>query len=208
MPRTNRVTPFGDVVAVGDRGDLMGNRGILHDREGRLGARRWAHPHWVACRLDVPGRWRTLMAPGQYTELFFLDEATALAAGHRPCAQCRREDFARFQVAWATAHPDEAASAPLIDRRLHAARVRRDRSQITFESPASELAPGTIVALDGAAWLVTHEDLRLWQPGGYGRVRARPHGTVEVLTPRPTVATLRAGYRPALHASAGIGSGR
>ncbi|MBB3950819.1 hypothetical protein [Aureimonas jatrophae] len=201
MPRQNRVTPFGALIATPDRGTLMGNRGILHDAAGHLGTRRWAHPHWVACRLDFGSRRRPIMAPGRYTELFFLDEATSLAAGHRPCAECRREDFGRFRAAWALAHPAEPASAPLIDRRLHAERVRRDRTQVTFEHPARTLPVGTMVQLGGAAWLVSGDTLRRWHGGGYGEARARPDGSVTVLTPRPTVAALEAGYAVALHSS-------
>ncbi|WP_062016181.1 hypothetical protein [Aureimonas sp. AU4] len=202
MPRQNRVTPFGELAAAAVRGTLMGNRGILHDEAGRVGTRRWAHTHWVACRLAFKGRRRPLMVPGRYTELFFLDEATALAAGHRPCAECRREDFLRFQAAWARAHPGEPATAPAIDRALHAARVRRDRSQVWFERAASALPTGAMVALDGSAWLVSDGCLRPWRMDGYGEARALPPGLVSVLTPHPAVAALSAGYAAALHPTA------
>ena len=96
MPLQNRVTPGGEIIADPARGTLMGNRGILHDAGQRLGVARWRHPHWIYCRLSFKGRRRAVMAPGRYTELFFLDEASALAAGHRPCYECRREDFLRF----------------------------------------------------------------------------------------------------------------
>lgn len=99
--RQNRVLPTGEVVAIPDRGLFMGNRGILHDTEGRLGGARWKHPHWITCRLTINGRKRTLMAPGRYTELFFLDEAVACAAGHRPCAECRRAEWLTFRAIWA-----------------------------------------------------------------------------------------------------------
>ena len=104
MPLQNRVSPLGEIVATAERGGLMGNRGILHDRDRRLGVSRWKHPHWVCCRLAFLGRHRPVMTPGRYTELFFLDEATALAAGHRPCAECRRADYTRFLDAWTAAH--------------------------------------------------------------------------------------------------------
>lgn len=119
MPRRNRVTPSGEVVAVPERGTLMGNRGVLHDAAGRIVR---AHPEvrWIACLTDHPGRRRAPMTPGRYTELFFLDEATALAAGHRPCAQCRRPEAERSRAAWAQGGGhDPALSLAELDRLLH-----------------------------------------------------------------------------------------
>jgi len=110
MPLRNRVTPFGDLVAVPDRGALMGNRGVLHDDERRI-VRFSQGRRWIACLTDVKGRRRPLMTPGRYTELFFLDEATALAAGHRPCWECRRADALRFRDAWARAAGADPATA-------------------------------------------------------------------------------------------------
>src|SRR5919204_6549006 len=106
MPRQNRVTPFGEIVATPERGTLMGNRGVLHDGEGRI-RRPWQLRRWLVCVLDLKGRKRRVMTPGRYTELFFLDEATALAAGHRPCAECRRARFLAFCSAWGTANPGD-----------------------------------------------------------------------------------------------------
>ena len=124
MPLQNRVTPRGDIVATPARGTLTGNRGILHDAGRQLGAARWRHHRWICCRLDFKGRRRAVMAPGRYTELFFLDEATALAAGHRPCWECRREAFQDFQSAWRCAFggADDVGAAAM-DRILHRARV-------------------------------------------------------------------------------------
>src|SRR4051794_26424644 len=99
MPRQNRVTPSGDIITTPERGTLMGNRGVLHDADARI-VRRWQGKRWIACVLEFKGRWRPVMAPGRYTELFFLDEATALAAGHRPCAECRRRRFDEFRDTW------------------------------------------------------------------------------------------------------------
>lgn len=205
MPRQNRVSPFGSIEATAARGLLTGNRGILHDAAGRLGTARWRHPHWIACRLDFKDVRRQVMAPGAWTELFFLDEATALAAGHRPCAYCRREDFRRFAAAWGHAH-DLAAPprAPEIDRALHLARVEpRSRRQRRFAALARDLPDGSIVALSGEAWLVLGSGLRRWTHQGYDRRAPLPDAPAEVLTPAPTVAVLRAGYRPMLHPSAG-----
>ncbi len=202
MTLQNRVTPKGDIIADPARGTLMGNRGILHDGVRRLGAARWRHPHWIFCRLRFKGRFkgrrRQVMAEHRYTELFFLDEATALAAGHRPCCECRREDFLRFQAAWRQAFGWHDAKAGAIDRALHHARVEsRSRRQIRFEDELDELPDGAFVLLPDASTPlhVQGDQLYPWHPGGYGPPRARCSGRVSVLTPAPTIAVLRAGYR-------------
>ncbi|HYZ26927.1 MAG TPA: hypothetical protein VE597_08455 [Geminicoccaceae bacterium] len=208
MPLQNRVTPTGEIVADPARGTLMGNRGILHDARGRLGAARWRHPHWVCCRLAFKDRRRTVMAPGRYTELFFLDEATALAAGHRPCCECRRQDFRTFQVAWWRAFDAGSdPSAAAMDRALHVARVEpRTRRQVRFEAPLGALPDGAFVLLPedpSTPLLIFGDRLLPWRPSGYGRPRPRAGASrALVLTPRPTIAVLRAGYAPALHPSA------
>lgn len=208
MPRQNRVSPFGSIEATAARGLLTGNRGILHDADGRLGAVRWRHPHWIACRLDFKGVRRSVMSPGTWTELFFLDEAVALAAGHRPCAYCSRSDFRRFAAAWQTAQAlPQPPRAPAIDRELHFTRIRpRSHTQITFIAAANDLPDGSFLTLPSAkdeAWLVHRPFIRRWTFGGYDRSQLLPEVAVEVLTPAPTVAALRAGYRPFLHPSAG-----
>jgi hypothetical protein len=208
MPLQNRVTPFGEIIAHPARGTLMGNRGILHDAGQRLGPARWRHPHWIVCRLEFEGRRRRVMAPSTYTELFFLDEAVALAAGHRPCAECRRAAFDAFRNAWREALGDLASSrAPAIDRALHGTRVEsRSRRQITFAAELDALPDGAFVTLaddPATAWLVLGDRLLPCAPEGYGPARARPSGReVRVLTPCLTVAVLAAGYRPELHPSA------
>jgi hypothetical protein len=207
VPLQNRVTPEGEIVADPARGTCMGNRGILHDANGRLGAARWRHPHWICCRLAFKGRQREIMAPGRYTELFFLDEATALAAGHRPCYECRRADFQRFQAGWKHAFPDTDASAPAIDRALHRARVEpRTRRQILYAAPLDGLPDGAFVLLPdepSAPLLVLGDRLLCWRPSGYAPPRPRLAAIkVLVLTPRPTFAVLRAGYAVELHRSA------
>jgi hypothetical protein len=212
MPRQNRVTPTGEIIVHAARGTLMGNRGILHDADRRLGAARWRHPHWICCRLEFKNRRREIMAPRRYTELFFLDEATALAAGHRPCCECRREDFVAFRAAWRRAFgPGSHASAPAIDRALHAARVEpRSRRQARFEAALDDLPDGAFVLLRGeraTPLLVQGAHLLPWRPVGYGSPRARAAATCLVLTPRPIVDVLHAGYAPALHPSASRMSG-
>src|SRR5437879_1969205 len=125
MPRQNRVTPFGQIVATPERGDFMGNRGVIHDRDGRI-RKPWRVKRWLICLLQFKGEKRAVMTPGLYTELFFLDEATALAAGHRPCALCRRERYNAFRDAW---HVGETRpSAIAIDERLHTERMNADDS--------------------------------------------------------------------------------
>ena len=211
MPRQNRVTPFSTIEAVSARGTLMGNRGILHDERGRLGAARWRHPHWVTCLLEFKGRWRPVMQPHAYTELFFLDEATAFAAGHRPCGECRRPDYLRFLDAWAeaTGAPDRAKLRAVgIDEIMHESRqVRRPgparRDQRTWRAPLADLPDGTFVRLSGDehAWVAAGSTLLRWNHAGYDAMKRMGRGEVEVLTPAVSVAAFRAGYRPALHPS-------
>lgn len=148
MPLQNRVTPFGEIVTSEARGTLMGNRGCLHNEHRELSRRRWTTRAWMTCLLSFKGRRRQLMRPGQYTELFFLDEATALSAGHRPCAECRREAFHRFVDGrrTGTAKAGERILAADMDRTLHAERIDRRHGKITFEAPLSDLPDSVVVA--------------------------------------------------------------
>jgi hypothetical protein len=209
MPWQNRITPFGEIVANQERGTFMGNRGVLHDGEGRI-RRAWQLRRWIVCVLEFRGRKRRVMTPGRYTELFFLDEATALAAGHRPCAECRHARFLDFCNAWGRAHPDGGGSsrptAQGIDDRLHAERVAPDRSKRTFQAALDVLPDGVFVCMPAwgeKAYLVRDDSLLDWSPGGYPERRRRPRGAeVKVLTPPSTVKVLRAGYAPEIHPSA------
>jgi hypothetical protein len=209
MPRQNRVTPSGRIVAVPERGTMMGNRGVLHDARGQI-RRPWQVRRWLICVLDFRGRHRTVMAPNRYTELFFLDEATALAAGHRPCFECRRRAFLAFRDAWAAANPGlldgRAPTAGRIDDRLHDERVGPGRSKRTHRAGLDGLPDGTLVTLDrwgDTPHLVLGRRLLAWSPVGYGDRRRRPSGeAATVLTPASTVAAIRAGYAPAIHPSA------
>lgn len=199
MPLQNRVTPFGEIVADDGRGLMMGNRGVVHD-EGRRIVRPWQVRRWIACRLEYRGVRRTLMRPRSWTELFFLDEAAAFSAGHRPCAFCRRADYNRFCAAWRACIGDPATADP-IDRRLHAERLT-GRAKRTYRAELGSLPDGTFITLDGTAWLVWGESLFAWSAGGYTSRRPRPRRLeVEVLTPRSIVAVFAAGYRPSIHAS-------
>jgi hypothetical protein len=205
MPRQNRVTPFGAIVATPERGTMMGNRGVLHDAEGLI-RRPWQVRRWLICVLVFRGRHRVVMAPNRYTELFFLDEATALAAGHRPCFECRRARFLTFRDTWAGDRDPGSITAGMIDDRLHAERVGPGRSKRTFTASLDDLPDGVFVTLGGAEdapLLLLGDALLPWSPGGYHGRRPRPRGvTATVLTPGSTVAAIRDGYAPQLHPSA------
>ena len=179
----NRVTPLGELVDDPARGLVYGNRGCLHDAQGRI-RRRWAVKRWIACRLEFRGRRRSpLMQPGKYTELFFLDEATAMAAGHRACAECRRADYDRLVEIL-------GARADAID-----AQLQRERFATHSERLAS-LPDGAFVLRDGEPWLVLGDELLRWTVAGYTERRPRPAGAAEVITPPTLVAVLRAGWEP------------
>lgn len=204
MPLQNRVTPTGEIVAVAARGAFMGNRGILHDEARRLGRSRWKHKMWIVCRLCFRGRHRRVMTPRRYTELFFLDEAVAIAAGHRPCFECRRLAFHAWQAAWrdgnGLARPPRAAE---MDAALHAERIEPGtRRQRTWRGGLADLADGVFVLWDGAPHLLLGGGLRRWSHDGYAAAEKAPPGALTVLTPRSSVGALRGGYRPALHPSA------
>lgn len=199
-PLQNRVTPFGDLVAVEGRGLLTGNRGVLHDDERRI-VRAWQIRRWIACRTEFRDRHRAIMQPRRWTELFFLDEATALSAGHRPCGECRYADYQRFRALWESAF-GAPANADAMDRVLHAERLDGRRKR-THSTGFATLPDGAYVALDGRAWLVWGGELLAWTDRGYAERRPRPlTGTVEVVTPPSIVTLLTAGYPLAVHPTA------
>lgn len=199
-PLQNRVLPTGEIVSHPGRGTLTGNRGILHGPDGQLGTARWRHPHWVCCEVSFRERYHGPMPENGWTALFFLDEAVALTAGHRPCHQCRHADAGRFRAAWDRAFGG-TASTQTIDRTLHAARVDRRRVQIRHRAQAETLPAGTFVLTD-APYLLTETAALRYTPGGYVSATARPLGEVTVLTPQPIVQVLAAGYQPRLHPDA------
>jgi hypothetical protein len=203
MPLQNRVTPFGEIVAVPERGTLTGNRGIIHDpATRRLLGKRWATKAWITCRCDYKGIRRAVMATRSWTELFFLDEATALAAGHRPCFLCRREAAQAFQRAWTVGNGGPRPTAPQIDAVLHRERLQGRVKRIhALAHGSADLPDGTMIAVRDQAWLMVAGRPLLWLPGGYRRVSA-PLDADGLITPPSTVAALRAGYRPLLHPSA------
>ena len=206
MPKQNRVTPFGEIVAVPEYGTQMGNRGVLHNDAGAI-RRAWQLRRWISCVLEFNGRKRTVMAPGRYTELFFLDEATALAAGHRPCFECQRQRFRAYCAAWTAGHGgSHAPTAGEIDDALHAERIGTNREKLRYSADLDNLPDGVFVTLEGddaTPYLLWRGELLAWSPAGYRERRARPPGVrVSVLTPKSTVATIRAGYVPDVHPSA------
>ncbi len=203
MPLQNRVMPTGEIVAHPARGLFMGNRGCLHDGDRLLVRQHSSQRFWITCVTAFKDRRRALMTPGRYTELFFLDEAVALAAGHRPCAECRRPDYNRFREAWAEAFGGRKPSAPEMDAHLAADRRDGDGRQITIEARLGDLPLGTFIGGDGAPFVVGEGGLHSFDPSGYGPPLALDPGrTVRVLTPWATVFVMAAGYRPLLHSTA------
>lgn len=202
MPLQNRVLPTGEIVAHPARGTLTGNRGILHVADGEMGPALWKHKAWIACALDWQGRRRILMSGRKWTELFFLDEAVSLAAGHRPCAYCRRADYSRWSRAWEAAHG--AARAPEMDAHLHAARAHPGARRMRHHPVAdiSDLPNGSFVLLDTSAYLVWQDALLPYNPVGYGEPLPLRAQSGTLLTPPPSVAVLQAGFVPQLHPSA------
>jgi len=202
MPLQNRVTPFGEFIATHDRGMLMGNRGCLHDANKTLGKSRWRTRSWVTCSLSFNGRTREIMRPGHYTELFFLDEPTALAAGHRPCWECRRASYKAFLQCWNSAIARSATAADL-DQQLHMERVGHQGQKKTARSLVGDLPEGTMVALQAKAYLKWNGRLFPWSSSGYGNPMVLPDDQeLDVLTPASSVAALRQGYSLLVHPSA------
>lgn len=205
MPLQNRVTPEGLIVANPSRGLMMGNRGgALHDGARTLGRRRWVSKQWICCVLAFHDRHRQVMSPGRYTELFFLDEATALAAGHRPCFECRHQDAVRFAQLWAGLSGREGrATAGEMDDVLHRERVDRQGAKITHMAALAGLPTGVLVRLEGRPHLVIGDGMAAWRADGYHAPTPRPRmESVEVLTPRSMVVVMAAGYKAGLHPSA------
>jgi hypothetical protein len=201
MPFQNRVTPLGELIATRERGLVYGNRGCLHDDRGRI-RRNHSTRRWIACRLRFKDWHRApLFQPGRFTELFFLDEATAFAAGHRPCALCRHEDYERFTALFAELHPG-IRGADAIDVQLHAERLE-GRGRRMHPARIGSLPDGAFVLAEGEPYLVHAGGLRPWSPGGYGR-RQEPRSDVQLLTPPSLTEVLRSGWDgavPLLHPS-------
>ncbi len=201
MSLQNRVDPFGKLFATPARGTLMGNRGgRIHDDRRELGTRRWASKQWICCRLEFNNRHRDVWG-NSYTELFFLDEVTALAAGHRPCFECRRKDAEHFARLF-SGRP-QRASASTMDNILHAERLDRKVKRI-HRRDIDTLPDAAMIAIDGAAFAVRGGSLLRWAQTGYAETASRPRAvTVDVLTPPSILAVLQRGYRPLWHPGTG-----
>ena len=208
MPFQNRVTPCGTIIATRHRGTLMGNRGgALHNAGKKQGPARWKSKSWISCRLNFKGIQQEVMKPGTYTQLFFLDEAVALAAGHRPCYKCRRERWNAFRRAWGG-----SPTCDFVDNVLHGERLeggdklkgrpQKERRQARHQSEFSDLPDGTFVHCQCAAWVVKGRWMLRYHPSGYDRRVARPTGIAEVLTPKSIVRVLSIEYPIEWHTSA------
>jgi hypothetical protein len=203
MPLQNRVTPTGEIIATPERGLFTGNRGIIHDPATRtLLRKRWSTPAWLTCVCEFRGRRREVMARRSWTELFFLDEATAFAAGHRPCFYCRREDANRFRAAWEKGNGVEQVLAPDIDAVLHRERFASGKALHPLPMKIEKLPDGAMVQAGADSFLIAQGRALRWSPGGYGNP-AVPRERAMLLTPPSTLRAFMAGYRPVLHPSAG-----
>ena len=201
MPLPNRVNPFGDLFATPARGTLFGNRGGKFHRDDKtLGSRRWVSRQWICCVLKFKGRQRNVWGR-YYTELFFLDEVTAFAAGHRPCFECRRQDAERFAVLFSG--KKQRASADAMDRVLHAERLD-GKAKRTHRRNLDSLPDGAMIAFGGEVFAVRDKQLLPWTPSGYSASKPRPRNLeVDVLTPPSILSVLGRGYAPLWHPSAG-----
>ncbi|MCQ6957249.1 hypothetical protein [Mucilaginibacter aquariorum] len=197
--RKNRVAPDGNIIQNSARGAWMGNRGVLHDK-GKTILRPFKHQAWIICALEFKGRHRKLMAPDRWTELFFLDEATAFAAGHRPCFECRRENAIRFKMAWLKGNPqygfDQKTSIKKIDEVIHQERIDKKGQKVTSEATVEYLPNGTFIKHNGEPFLISAGRRYLWTPSGYEKPQKLGEGKVTVLTPASIINAFRAGYDP------------
>jgi hypothetical protein len=203
MPLQNRVTPTGDIIATPHRGLFTGNRGIIHDPATKtLLRKRWSSPAWITCVCEFRGWRRKVMGTRSWTELFFLDEATAFAAGHRPCFFCRRDDANRFRAAWEEGNGVSDIRAREIDAVLHRERLDHGRKRLhVLTMPMAQLPDGAMVQQGEESFLIVQGRALLWSMAGYGKVEDAI-GNAMLLTPPSTLRALAAGYRPVLHPSA------
>ena len=203
MPLQNRVTPTGDIIATPHRGMFTGNRGIIHDPATKtLLKKRWSSPAWLTCTCEFRGRHREVMAQQSWTELFFLDEATALAAGHRPCFYCRRDDANRFRSAWEKGNRVHNVRMHDMDTVLHHERLDHGRKRLhALLMPLDQLPDGAMAQQGDESFLVMRGRALLWSPAGYTSVEHHP-GAATLLTPPSTLRAMNAGYRPVLHPTA------
>jgi len=201
-PLQNRVTPTGDIIATPHRGMFTGNRGVIHDPASKTLTRRWANKAWLTCVCEFRGRRREVMGGRSWTELFFLDEATALSAGHRPCFYCRRDAAVRFRAAWEAGNGATNVSARDIDAVLHRERLSGGKKRLhPLPMPLEELPAGAMVQQGNGSYLIARRRALSWSPAGYGQAQTTLQDAM-LLTPPSTLRALSAGYRPVLHPSA------
>ncbi len=206
MPLQNRVDPWGTLLAVNARGAWLGNRGILHNAQKEIIA-PWRHKAWITCTLVHQGIRRPIFQPHSYSELFFLDEATAFSAGHRPCAECRRARYTEFKGAWCAANRENevrSIRATAIDNQLHTERAARGSIKVTYSTAFQHIPVGTLIEWQGDAWLYWQGQLNRWSPAGYVEAVDPPplRDLVTVLTPRSIVRIFAEGFVPQVHESA------
>ena len=203
MPLQNRVTPTGEIITTPHRGLFVGNRGIIHDPATKtLLRKRWSTPAWLTCVCEFRGRRRKVMGGRSWTELFFLDEATAFAAGHRPCFYCRREDANRFRAVWEMGNGVGRQRANEIDAVLHRERLARGKKRLhPLPMPLQELPDGAMVQQGVESYLIAQGRALLWSPVGYSKVDGALNQAM-LLTPPSTLRAFSAGYQPVLHPSA------
>jgi hypothetical protein len=196
----NRVDPFGNLITSTARGLWMGNRGVIHNHEKQI-MKAYAHKAWIICKLEFKGRKRMVMAPDRWTELFFLDEATALSAGHRPCFECRRQDALHFKECWIKGNPShdftKATSINRMDEIIHLERISTERKKVLHQRRLSDIPDGTFLVINAEPWLYFNKKMHRWTPSGYkDRVDVSQTSLFDILTPNSIVNTLRAGYVP------------
>lgn len=196
----NRVNPFGEIITTPARGSFMGNRGVIHNAQKQI-THAFKHKAWIICTLEFKGRKRTVMTPDRWTELFFLDEATAFAAGHRPCFECRKEDAKRFKSCWIAGNPsynfNMTTSIKEIDEVIHCERIDSAKKKVTHQRMSSDLVEGTFVAIDDAPYLFSKGRLHRWTPSGYEISTAAPDASMmTILTPSSVFNAFNAGYVP------------
>jgi len=209
MPLQNRVDPWGQLNANISRGSLMGNRGILHNEE-KVIVTQSRHKNWVTCKLEFQGIKRGIFSPNSYSELFFLDEATAFSAGHSPCAACRRDRFKAFKLAWCKANLDTTSANQVgiteIDNHLHLERAIRSGQKQSYQALFQDLPTGTFIDIEGKSYLLWNKQLHLWSFNGYTKtsMTLEPSAQVKVLTPSSIVKIFHQGFLPEVHESVNI----
>ena len=203
----NRIDPLGKFIVTSARGSWMGNRGVIHKDKQIVKA--FKHKAWITCQLEFKGRERTVMTPGHWTELFFLDEATAFAAGHRPCFECRKIDALKFKSCWIAGNPSHNFNAKTsinrIDEVLHLERIDAKNEKVLHQRISSQIPDGTFVLLGNDPYLFHHRKLYRWTPFGYENGQAAPETTMlAILTPFSVVNAFSAGYVPQMHLFDGV----